>query len=175
MREATVRLFEDTFVRPVPGRTLVVGSYVVDGKPDRRMLYPDALGIDMREGPGVDRVLDLECPLPDDLYRFSHIDCISVLEHSRRPWLMAQNIERMLECGGSLFITAPFVWRVHAYPDDYFRYTVNGVKALFTKIEWSAARFASDRLTESSKIGSTAVKAHPYLARTEACLFGHRV
>lgn len=174
-REATVRRFEESHVRPMPGRTLIVGSYVVDGKADRRQRYPDAVGIDMREGPGVDLVLDLEEPIPSILVRYAHIDCISVLEHSRRPWLMAQNIESLLQPGGSLYITAPFVWRTHAYPDDYFRFTVNGVKSLFSHIEWSAACFASNRLSDASKIDSTEVKGHPYLARTEVCLFGHRL
>ena len=175
MRQAVVERFEKAHVNPTPGRTLIVGSYVVENKADRRKLYPDAIGIDMREGPGVDRAIDLEEPLPRDLGQFAHIDCMSVLEHSRRPWLMAQNIERLLEPGGSLYITAPFVWRVHAYPDDYFRFTVNGVKSLFTEIEWSAAAFASNRLAKGVKIANTQVDGHPYFARTEACLFGHRL
>lgn len=174
MRQAVVERFEKTHVNPTPGRTLIVGSYVVDGKPDRRKLYPDAVGIDMREGPGVDRAIDLEEPLPRDLGRFAHIDCISVLEHSRRPWLMSQNIERLLEPGGSLYITAPFVWKIHAYPDDYFRYTVNGVKALFSEIKWQSSALASNKLANGTKIDSTQVAGHPYMARTEACLFGHR-
>jgi SAM-dependent methyltransferase len=173
-RTASVEKFEWLHVKPTPGRALVVGSYVTDNKPDRRLRYPDAIGIDMREGPGVDRVLDLEDPLPLDLYRFAHIDCISVLEHSRRPWLMAQNIERLLNSGGSLYITAPFAWRVHAYPDDYFRFTINGVKALFTKIDWTAACWASVKLSEDYRVRRTEVMNHPYIARTEVCLFGRR-
>jgi SAM-dependent methyltransferase len=93
-----------------------------------------ATGVDLEAGPGVDIVADLEEPVALGL--FAHIDCVSVLEHSRRPWLLAANLERLLQPGGTLFVEAPFVWRIHSYPSDYWRFTVEGVRLLFPHIVW---------------------------------------
>ena len=51
--------FERLHVRRMDGRTLIVGSYIVRDKKDRRLLYQNAVGLDMRPGPGVDVVHDL--------------------------------------------------------------------------------------------------------------------
>jgi len=126
-----------------PGRTLIVGSHVYATRDDRRKAFPNCIGVDMIPGPGVDRVLDLEEPLPMDLHlgSFMHIECISVLEHSHRPWLLAANLERLLQPGGTLMLSVPFVWRLHNYPGDLFRYSCEGVRALFPQIEWSRLHY----------------------------------
>jgi hypothetical protein len=164
--------FEAEHVFPKEGRTLIVGSRLYMEKEDRRMRYGDALGVDMQDGPGVDRVLDLEEPLPDDLGQFAHVECISVLEHSRRPWLMAANIERLLEDGGTLHVVAPFVWRPHGYPGDYYRYTVDGLRALFEGVEFMALMYANSALTPKNKIPKRTAGGYIYMQRTEACGFG---
>ena len=119
--------FEEQFVRPKPGRTLIVGSRVYEGREDRRPLFADAIGVDMLAGPGVDRVLNLEDPLPSDLGQFDHVECISVLEHSKRPWKLAANLTRLMSMGATIYLAAPFIWRVHNFPNDYFRYTRYGL------------------------------------------------
>jgi SAM-dependent methyltransferase len=102
--------FERLYVKPVDGKTLIVGSRVYRDKEDRRKRYADVVGMDMQEGEGVDIVQDLEESLHvGQLRSFAHVECMSVLEHSRRPWLLAANIERMLRPGGSIYVTVPFV------------------------------------------------------------------
>lgn len=170
--------FERAFVRPQPGRTLIVGSRVYPGREDRRALYQQAEGWDAIAGEGVDHVVNLEGELsPADVGLFTHIECISVLEHTPRPWLVTANLERLLMRGGTLFLTVPFVWRVHAYPDDFWRFTVSGVRALFTRLGWIALRYAHIKLTKPEEKGATAainVHDYPYLARAEVCAFGSR-
>lgn len=163
--------FEHDHVRMRSGRTLIVGSHVYPGREDRRTLYPDVLGVDMVDGPGVDYVLDMEKPLPK-LGWFDHVECLSVLEHSRQPWLMAANIERLLLPGGTLYVAVPFCWRLHAYPSDYWRFTPEGIRALFPGIEWLAVKLASDELFDGPKIKSVKVEDHPYFPRTETLAFG---
>ncbi|MFH1047617.1 MAG: methyltransferase domain-containing protein [Patescibacteria group bacterium] len=46
-----------------------------------------------------------------------------VLEHVRDPRLVLAECFRMLKPGGKLLITVPFMFHVHADPDDYGRYT----------------------------------------------------
>lgn len=132
--------FYNSFVKPKPGQALVVGSKIYPGRTDQRKKFEQCIGLDMLEGDGVDLVWDLENPLPKQYYNFSHVECCSVLEHARRPWLVAKNIENSLRNGGTLFVSVPFVWRIHAYPNDYFRFTPEGLKSLFEKITFSEIR-----------------------------------
>jgi SAM-dependent methyltransferase len=165
-------------IKPKAGRTLIVGSRVYGAKEDRRKRYPQAVGVDMQMGDGVDLLVNLE---PDfsastakALGKFAHIECMSVLEHCRRPWLMAANLERVLEPGGTILVAAPFVWRVHSYPDDYFRFTVNGVKALFNNIEWTHEAYSHRTLCKADDVPAVrAGEDWPYFARTEVFVFGH--
>jgi hypothetical protein len=123
-------------ILPGQGRTLVVGSRVYGECPDRRLLYPDAVGLDMLAGDGVDIVHDLEQPLPAHFGMFDHIDCCSVLEHVAHPWLLAKNIEDAMVEGGTLLVIAPFIWRQHGYPNDFWRYTPESLYVLFPHIRW---------------------------------------
>jgi hypothetical protein len=92
--------------------------------------------VDMQPGPGVDVVLDLTAPF-DRIdagfhgVRFGTIFCLSVLEHCRQPFAMADNLTRLLRPSGKVCLSAPFAWKFHGYPSDYWRFTQEGVKALF--------------------------------------------
>lgn len=159
------------------GLTAVLGSNLYDTlEEDRRKRYPLALGFDQIDGKEVDVVLDLELPLPEEyIGAFAHVDCLSVLEHSKRPWLIAANIEQMLDVGGTTVIAAPFVWRQHSYPNDYFRFTPEGLKSMFTKVRWIDCAFLHhtvDRRLRMTKQRS--VHNVPMFERTEVALFGVR-
>lgn len=136
--------FQAKWIGLANGRTLVVGSKCYGDKPDRRKLYKDAIGLDLEDGEGVDVVHNLESPLPDE-WQFDHVDCFSVMEHCKRPWLMAENIEKVLRKGGTLLLAAPFCWRVHSYPSDYYRFTTQALPILFPNIEWLDMGYAAGR------------------------------
>lgn len=164
----------ELLVKPRRGRTLLVGSFVADGKSDRRKLYKRVLGVDMRPGPGVDRVLNLEDPLPPDLGTFSHIECLSVLEHSRRPWLLADNLQLLMGRGATMYLSVPFVWRFHSYPNDYWRFTAEAVRELFPRIRWDSLQYASDALRPDHYLRACPDSSYPYLPRCEVLGFGFR-
>lgn len=164
--------FEALHVRPEPGRVLIVGSRVYGSREDRRTRHAQAVGVDMLPGPGVDAVIDMETPAALALGVFSHIECVAVLEHSRRPWLLAANLERMLLPGGTIHLTVPFVWRVHAYPHDYWRFTLDGVRQLLPGVAWEALVYAHVFETPKNHLPRTTVDGFPYFARTEVCGFG---
>lgn len=172
---STADQFESLYVRPKFGPTMIVGSRVYNDKEDRRKRYPNAVGFDMQEGEGVDVVRDLELPIEiDQVFQFDHVECLSVLEHSKQPWLLAANIQRMLKPGGTIYVTVPFVWAHHGYPSDYWRMTPEGIAQLFPAIEWVASGYASNELTLGRKIKRTHLGGHPYFPRTEAVAFGVR-
>lgn len=157
------------------GRTLLVGNKIHEGtsKSDRRELYRDAVGVDMEDGLGVDRVLDLEEALPDDFGQFAHVECTSVLEHSRRPWLLAANIERAMAHGSTVVVLVPWVWRRHSYPNDYWRMTPAGVVSLFPSIVWERQQYIVEGrlLDEVPKLTFAETRWH---ARSELIMFGRK-
>ncbi|MFC1780892.1 hypothetical protein ACFLZ8_01330 [Planctomycetota bacterium] len=105
----------------------------------------DYVGIDMEAGDGVDKILDLtrdfaEIDLELKHKRFSTIFCLSVLEHCKNPFKMAENLTCLLKDHGKIILSVPFSWKIHAYPDDYWRFTPAAIRLLFPKIEFDARR-----------------------------------
>jgi hypothetical protein len=43
-----------------------------------------------------------------------------------------------LKPGGKICISAPFAWKFHGYPSDYWRFTHEGIKILFPEIQFDA-------------------------------------
>lgn len=128
-------------VAPVRGPVLVVGSLVIDDKEDARELFDDAFGVDLQKGPGVDLVHDMEQPLPEGIGPFAHVHCVSVMEHCRRPWLMAETIERAMIPGATIYVRVPTVWRQHDYPGDYWRFLGASLGVLFPSVSWIERRY----------------------------------
>ena len=133
--------FRRRYVDPTPGRTLVAGSLVVEGKSDDRLLFDDAIGVDLQDGTGVDLVHDMERPLPEGTGPFAHVHCTSVLEHCRRPWLMAETIDRVMLDGSTIYVRVPTVWRHHDYPGDYWRFLSPSLAVLFPSVFWLETRY----------------------------------
>lgn len=61
---------------------------------------------------------------------FDYIICTQVLEHIKRPHVVFKEFSRVLKLGGKLFLTTHMVFDLHMIPNDYFRFTKYGLKAL---------------------------------------------
>lgn len=61
--------------------------------------------------------------------------CMDLLEHTSNPFIVAKNIKNSLKKGALLFITVPFVWPLHGFPDDFWRFSPSGVMELFKGME----------------------------------------
>lgn len=146
----------------VEGSVLEVGSKDYGSTvPFRRELEYGGryVGLDMAAGPGVDQVGDLSaglCGLQPG--SFDLVICCSVLEHVRRPWDMAANIERLVRPGGTVYVTVPWVWRYHGYPDDYFRFSHRGVMALFPGLAWRDPCFSTYLMGQFIPIGEASAQ-----------------
>jgi len=97
----------------------------------------------IEDSKNIDFVWDLHKPLPQDypIKNFDYVICSSVMEHVEKPWIAAENIEKIIKPNGKLLWTTPWVWKMHGYPNDYWRYTPNAVKQLFDHIDWSFEGF----------------------------------
>lgn len=138
-----------TFVKnhreELKGPFLEVGSKDYGSTQDLHSVFAskgEYIGVDMSAGPGVDIVLDMtkDFVIIDDAIknmRFGTVFCLSVLEHCHKPFNMAENLTNLLEIGGTLVVSAPFSWKIHAYPNDYWRFTPEGMKLLFPRIQFA--------------------------------------
>jgi SAM-dependent methyltransferase len=112
-----------------PGPVFEFGSYQVDGQEgyaNLRSLFAKKsyVGCDMRPGPGVDRVEDVTAiSLPDE--SAGTVLCIETFEHVFAVSKAFDEVFRLLKPGGVFVITSPLNFRIHGYPDDYWRMTPN--------------------------------------------------
>jgi len=88
------------------------------------------LGIDMQPGHGVDLVADIHDLPADWAGRFSGILCSEVLEHVARPWVALPKLAATIRPGGWLVVTTLFCFPEHGFPDDFYRYTRQGLGLL---------------------------------------------
>jgi len=94
-------------------------------------LQPDAewLCTDMQEGEGVDAIEDIHKLSFADA-SFQSILCSEVLEHVQYPAAGLSECHRVLREGGWLVLTTLFSFPVHGYPNDYWRFTPEGMRCL---------------------------------------------
>lgn len=78
----------------------------------------------------IDIFADLNGRLPFDDEFADTVVAFQVLEHLREPRRFLAEAFRILRPGGSLYLTTPFMWRVHEEPHDYYRYTRFGLQHL---------------------------------------------
>jgi SAM-dependent methyltransferase len=145
--DANQRLFLERHLPRVDGPVIEIGSKDYGSTASFRDLYAgvDYIGADLEAGKGVDVVIDLTKGLGGlGEGRFALAICCSVLEHTPRPWIMAENITRLLRPGGCLYLSVPWVWRYHPYPDDYFRFSPRGVQSLFPEVRWTVGAYTTN-------------------------------
>jgi SAM-dependent methyltransferase len=73
--------------------------------------------------------------------QFDVIFSVSVLEHVAKPWLAAEQMVRLLKPGGIMFHSAPFSYFYHGAPADFWRYTPDAMRLLFSALEPISAEF----------------------------------
>lgn len=119
------------------GRLLDVGcggrrfAHYFDGRVTRYIgfdypvtFYEDTRNIDVF-GDG------LRLPFRDD--SFDTVVCFEVLEHVKDGAQLTRELARVVRPGGTVILTVPFLWGEHCQPHDYSRYTVFGVRELFSR------------------------------------------
>jgi SAM-dependent methyltransferase len=78
---------------------------------------------------------DIICPaerLPFADASFDTVLCTEVLEHTRDPSAVIQEIRWILRPGGYLLLSVPFIYPIHEAPYDHWRFTSYGLRLLCT-------------------------------------------
>ena len=98
------------------GKNIVKDMLAAGGLKDYHMLDFDN-GVDLRK--------------PIKGKKFDLGICMDLLEHTSNPFVVAKNIIDSLNPNALLFVTVPFTWQLHGYPDDFWRFTPSGLEELF--------------------------------------------
>lgn len=83
----------------------------------------------MQAGDNVDVVADIECLPAAWGGRFSGVLCSEVLEHVRRPVRALEELRRVMRPGATLIVTTLTAFPIHAFPNDFRRWTEAGLTA----------------------------------------------
>lgn len=122
---------------PYKGRVIDLGCGTAPYKKDILMVADEYIGVDWKKSyhntSKVNVQADLTKRLPFDDEYADTIVCFQVMEHLPEPSFFLSECYRILKSEGNLFITVPFMWRVHEAPYDYYRYTRYGLEYLLKK------------------------------------------
>jgi len=113
---------------------LDVGSLDVAGNP-RAVFPPEKYvyrGIDQQAGKNVDQVVNPNSwPFDDCL--FDIVVSSSALEHCYEPWLVIEEMARVLRQDGLLMIVVPWREEIHSHPIDAWRILPDAMKYLLAR------------------------------------------
>jgi SAM-dependent methyltransferase len=138
MHTSVMQFLRDSLVREeIHGQeVLEVGSQNVNGSPREVVAGfgpKKYVGVDFQIGTGVDVVLDVK-----NLTTYFGVDCFDVvistemLEHAKDWREAVQQMKAVLKPGGLLILTTRGPgFPIHAYPHDYWRFTVEDFKKIF--------------------------------------------
>lgn len=72
--------------------------------------------------------------LPFEDASFDTILNVQVLEHTPNPLGLVSEMSRVMKDDGILILSAPFQFRLHEQPHDYFRYSPHGLRVLCDEV-----------------------------------------
>ncbi len=97
----------------------------------RAVTLDNVLYVEVYPSKSADLIVAPDCSYPIRDGSLRGIGCFAVLEHTRKPWLVVQEMRRMLKPGGQVFIDWPFLQPVHGYPSHFFNATREGLTSIF--------------------------------------------
>jgi len=111
--------------------TLEIGSYNINGSV-REFFTGKYVGIDLEDGPGVDRVMSsYDLRKEYEAESFDVVVSTEQLEHDPKPWETMHNVKHVLKPGGFLVVTARGNgFKRHNEP-DYYRFAKEAIGPLF--------------------------------------------
>lgn len=138
----------DYFIRKyaTKKKTLDIGC----GNSPYSKYFPKRVGVDIEKSKNADILGDAHAlPFKDKTFNF--VLATELLEHTKDPQKVINEIWRVLKPNGKLILTTRFIFPLHDTPNDYYRYTKYGLKQLLR--EW----YISEIKEETDTIGTIAV------------------
>jgi 2-polyprenyl-3-methyl-5-hydroxy-6-metoxy-1,4-benzoquinol methylase len=101
-------------------------------------LFAGATGFDVPGNPHADLHGSLEA-IPVEDASFDVVLCLQVLEHVPDPAAAVRELRRVVRPGGRVLLSTHGVYPFHPNPDDLWRWTQQGLEALFfTTAAWTS-------------------------------------
>ncbi|MBI2041620.1 MAG: class I SAM-dependent methyltransferase [Candidatus Nealsonbacteria bacterium] len=116
-----VGLGPEEAIKGISGKIVNLGS-------GTQRIRKDVINMDIHAYHNVDIVGDIY-NLPFAENEADAVICDQVLEHLNNPDRALLEMARALKPGGLIYIAVPFVAGYHSSPDDYYRFTKNGLEA----------------------------------------------
>lgn len=150
-----VKIVADTFTINEPiyefGALQVPGQ---EGFADLRPIFPgkEYIGCDMQDGPGVDKIINLHnIDMPSEIA--GTIIMLDTLEHVEYVRKAIEESYRILKPNGVILISSQMDCPIHAYPDDYWRFTPSAFKSLLKPFNSSFVGLAGDEWLPHTVVG----------------------
>jgi len=134
-----IKQFQDLMAQRKSPSVLELGTK--RSQPERCTMHRDwvphageFIGSDFESGLDVDIVADvhrLSQVVGEN--RFDAIVSCSVFEHVQYPWIAVVELCRALKPGGLVFVQTHQTFPLHAYPHDYWRFSTDALRTLFSK------------------------------------------
>lgn len=115
---------------------LEIGSRVVTGANNRRIFEKAVYtGFDIYPGENVDVVGDAHrlSSYFEKGKKFDLIFCSAVFEHLMMPWLVADEMIRLLKPEGYIFVETHYSYASHERPWHFFQFSEQALKVLFSE------------------------------------------
>lgn len=115
---------------------LEVGSRVVTGLNNRELFErANYTGFDLYEGENVDIAGDAHklSSYFEEGKKFDLIFCLNVFEHLAMPWIVAEEMNKLLKPGGCVFVITHYAFSSHERPWHFFQFSEQALKCLFPK------------------------------------------
>jgi len=110
------------------------GSLILNLASGPKVIREDVVNVDLVAFPNVRVVADIH-NLPFEDNSADAVICESSLEHLKSPEKAVKEMHRVLKPGGLIYISVPFIVGFHASADDYYRWTMPGLRELLKDFE----------------------------------------
>lgn len=142
------KVFSEVF--PIQEPILEIGSYQVDGQEGIINLRPyfsgkKFIGTDMRQGPGVDQVENVERLSFED-GSIGTVIILNTLEHVEDPIRAMDEINRVLKNDGLVLMSSVMDFNIHDFPSDYWRFTPESFRYMLRNFKTKFVAFDGDAL-----------------------------
>ena len=125
-----------------------------EGFANLRPIFPgrEYVGCDMREGPGVDKILNLhDIDLPSETV--GTVLILDTLEHVEFVRRAMEEVLRILKRDGIIVISSVMKFPIHDFPYDYWRFTPEGFRSILKPFSSCFVDFAGDKLFPHTVVG----------------------
>jgi SAM-dependent methyltransferase len=121
-------------------RVLEIGSLDINGSARKCVEFwqpAEYVGVDIKEGPGVDLVCDAEKLI--DIFSEESFDVVfstELLEHVLNPKTVISNMKRLCKRNGTILLTTrSYGFVFHPFPYDFWRFELSDMQSIFSDCE----------------------------------------